>query len=83
MCAELTEQPARRLLHLVNYREEVLAKDIAVTLRLPSGRNAKQVNQVSPEHAKDVPLSFKQEDEMVKFTVPEVGVYEIVVIPLG
>ena len=37
LCAELSEQPGRRLVHLVNYRADGPIRDVAVALGLPPG----------------------------------------------
>ncbi|MFZ2641707.1 MAG: hypothetical protein WA117_11970, partial [Verrucomicrobiia bacterium] len=82
LCAELTEQPSRRMVHLVNYQMDRPQKDIAVRVALPKGRTAKSVTLASPEHAADITVSFKQESGFVTFTVPTVGVYEIAVVAM-
>ena len=80
LCAELTEQPHRRLVHLVNYRDDGPIDDVEVNLRLPAGRKAKAVELASPEHEDDRAVPFEQQPGVVTFTVPEVGVYEIAVV---
>ena len=80
LCAELTEQPDRRLVHLVNYRSEGPATDIATHVRLPAGRRAKTVALASPQHEHDLELPFSQKDGVVTFSVPKVDVYEIAVV---
>ncbi len=80
LCAELTEQPNRRLVHLVNYNAENPVKDAVVRVVLPKGRAAKSVTLASPEHAADITVPFKQEGGVVTFAVPTVGVYEIAVV---
>ena len=81
LCVELTEQPGRRLVHLVNYRSDSPARDIAVAVRLPRGARAKGVRLASPEHEADIVLPFHVEESgVVQFNVPTVGVYEIAVI---
>ncbi|MBI5819975.1 MAG: family 10 glycosylhydrolase [Verrucomicrobia bacterium] len=82
LCAELTEQPTRRMVHLVNYRTDNPVKDIAVRVALPKGRTAKSVTLASPEHTADITVSFKQDAGFVTFTVPTVGVYEIAVVAM-
>ncbi|MBM3861727.1 MAG: hypothetical protein FJ395_19050 [Verrucomicrobia bacterium] len=82
LCAELTEQPNRRLVHLVNYNAENPVKDAVVRVALPKGRTAKSVALASPEHAADITVPFKQDTGTVTFTVPSVGVYEIAVVTL-
>lgn len=80
LCAELTEQPGRRMVHLVNYRPDGPIEDVAVRLRLPAGRRAQSVVLASPEHERDIPVPFRQEAGAVTFTVPKVNVYEIAVV---
>jgi hypothetical protein len=80
LCTELTEQPGRRLVHLVNYRGDRLLKGITVRLRLPEGKRVQQVTLASPEHDDGPSVSFQEEASMVTFTVPQVGVYEIAIV---
>jgi hypothetical protein len=80
LCAELTEQPGRRMVHLVNYRSDGPIEDVAVRVRLPAGQEAKSVVLASPEHERDLPAPFRQEAGTVSFTVPKVNVYEIAVL---
>jgi hypothetical protein len=80
LCAELTEQPNRRMVHLVNYQTDSPLKDLAVRVALPKGRTARSVALASPEHAADITVPFKQESGAVTFTVPTIGVYEIAVV---
>ena len=80
LCAELTEQPGRRLVHLVNYQLGNPAKDISVQLRLPPGRSVKAVTLVSPERENDLEVSFQEQDGLIIFRVPQVHVYEIAMV---
>ena len=80
VCAELTGQPGRRLLHLVNYRAEATAKNVSARVRVPSGRRAQAVALASPQRAQELKIPFTQADDFVTFTVPEIPVYEIAVI---
>ncbi|MBI5686801.1 MAG: hypothetical protein HZC54_17170 [Verrucomicrobia bacterium] len=80
LCAELTEQPNRRMVHLVNYRTDNPMKDTTVRVALPKGRAAKSVTLASPDRANDITLPFKEEAGFVTFAVPAVGVYEIAVV---
>jgi hypothetical protein len=83
LCAELTEQPNRRLVHLVNYRADTPVKDAMVRVLLRPGRAARAVTLASPEHAADITIPFHQVPEGVTFTVPSIGVYEIAVVAHG
>lgn len=80
LCAELAEQPGRRLVHLVNYCSNQPAKNVAVRLRLPDGKKPAKVTLVSPGRDGGVDVPFAWLDGAVSFTVPEVDVYEIAVI---
>ena len=81
VCAELTRQSGRYLVHLVNYREDPV-KDVAVRVRVPSGRRAHAVTLASPAWQDDLDVPSETEDEMVAFTVPEVGVHVVAVITM-
>ncbi|MCC6127374.1 MAG: hypothetical protein IT426_20635 [Pirellulales bacterium] len=78
--AELTEQPRRRMVHLVNYRTDAPARQVAVALRLPAGCRAKSAVLAGPDHPADLPLTMTQDGDVVHVAVPEVKVYEIVVV---
>ena len=80
LCAELTQQPDRRLVHLVNYRDNEPARGVEVRLRLPAGQRARSVALASPDRPSDLAVSFEQQSDQVTFTVPEVRVYEIAVV---
>ena len=80
LCSELTEQPGRRLVHLVNYRADDPIKNITINLRLPAERHVEAVTLASPEREHDIKLNFKEQASVVTFTVPEVSVYEIAVV---
>jgi len=82
LCAELTEQADRRLVHLVNYRIGEPVENVAVRLRLPSGRNTKSVTLASPQREGDQAVPFEERDGIVTFTVPVVNVYEIALVAL-
>lgn len=81
LCCELTEQPNRRLVHLVNYRSDGAMEGVTVRLAVPQGRSVSSVTLASPEHD-DRSLSFTKQDGTVTFTVPRVNVYEIAVVAL-
>jgi hypothetical protein len=80
LCAELTEQSGRRLVHLVNYRSDAAIEDVKVRLRLPAGRRVESVILASPEREGEIDVPFQQEGRSVSFTVPKVGIYEIAAV---
>jgi len=83
LCTESTEQPARRLVHLVNYRSDGPMRDVAVSLQLPKGSRVKAVTLASPDRDADRSVPFDQHDGKVRFAVPEVRIYEIAAIELA
>ncbi len=82
LCSELTEQPGRRLVHLVNYRKNDPVKDVLVDMRLPVGCDVDTVLLRSPERERDIKLLYKEVRGRVKFVVPSVNVYEIAIIQI-
>lgn len=80
LCAELTEQPGRRLVHLVNYRTDTPARNINVTVQLPRGEPVKSVRLARPEHDKDVNLEIRRQEKAITCVVPAIDVYGIVVV---
>jgi len=82
LAAEFTQQPGRRLVHLVNYRSGEPAREVGLRLQLPAGSRVKSARLASPEREADAALPFQQQDGAVTLTVSEVRVYEIVVLEL-
>jgi hypothetical protein len=82
LCVELTQQPGRRLLHLVNYRADEPANNIEVAIRLPTSRDVASVALAGPQAAADVRLPFEVEGGSVKFVVPRVDIYGIAVVEM-
>ena len=69
----------RRLLHLVNYDQGHPASNIEVVIHQPSGNRASSVSLVSPD-SDTRPLSAMQLGRELRFTVPRLDVYSLVVI---
>jgi len=82
LCSELTEQPGRRLIHLVNYRADNPTKNIKISLRLPAESHVKAVTLVSPEREHGLEMTFKEQAGVVTFAVPQVSIYEIAVVTM-
>ncbi len=82
LCAEYTEQPGRRLVHLVNYRPEAPMRNVAVSIRLPQGGRVKGVSLASPVRDEDATADFTASDGQVRFTVPTVDVYVVAVVTI-
>lgn len=77
LCVEFTRQGERRLVHLVNYRDDGPIKDVRVRMRVPEGKSVGSVTIVGPDHAGELAVPFVEAKGQVAFKVPEVGVYEI------
>ena len=75
LCSEVTEQESRRLIHLVNYREDGPVRNVGVKLRVP--HKVRQVALASPDQIEEIAVPFEQQDGVISFTVPEVVVYTI------
>jgi hypothetical protein len=90
-------QPNRLLLHLVNYdRDETpikgvkgpalerpkAANNIAIDLRLPKGRTVKSIEIRSPDNKTSSLIQFTGQPGRVKFNVPSLLVYGVVVVRL-
>ncbi len=82
LCCELTEQPNRRLAHLVNYRDGEPMEMISAQLRIPRERTVTSVTLAGPEH-EDRSLVYTRKDGVVTFNVPCVRTYEVAVVALG
>ncbi len=78
LCCEVTGQPGKRLVHLVNYRQDGPARDVRVQLRVPD--TVRGLTLASPGRDGESSLTYEQTGDSVRFTVPEVAVYEIAVI---
>lgn len=77
LCCEVTDQPGRRLVHFVNYQQDKPARGVPVRLRVPGAVN--RLTLASPGRNTETSLSFEQEGETIRFTVPEIAVYEVAV----
>lgn len=69
----------RRVLHLVNYDEQTPVKNIGVTLSLAT-RQVRSVRSLVPGSESAMDLSYKQDGKLVRFTVPELKIYNLLVV---
>jgi len=77
LCAEITEQETRRLIHLVNYLPEQPINNVTVRVKVPAGRRVGKVMTGNPLREKDLALEYREQNNIVEFTVPSVYIYEI------
>ncbi len=80
LCAELTEQEDRKLVHLVNYRIEETMNNVSVRVRIDPEESVKEIVTSSPSRKEDLPLDFEVQTGFVKFTVPQIETYEVIQI---
>jgi hypothetical protein len=84
--AELLEQKnsGRLMVHLLNYDVErrPTVNNIEVSLQLPDGKTVKQVAVISPDEVAVLSLPHVVKDARVRFTLPKLVTYSIVVVTL-
>lgn len=83
--AELTEKKNKSSLfiHLVNYDfKNSLVRNIKVDIQIPEGKKVTQIIVQTPDGGKSDNLQFKENDGKVMFIVPQLEVYDIVVLKL-
>jgi hypothetical protein len=83
---ELTEQKDKdkMMVHLINYniRKEELVKDISVSLKIPAGKQVKELQLLSPDREGNESLPFTVKDGRAVFKVPRLEIYDLVVVKL-
>ncbi len=80
ICAEVVRQPARRLVHLVNYDPREPVADLPVRLRVPPARRPIHVRVADPLQPEDIEIPFEFEAETVRFRVPRLSVYAVGIV---
>ena len=78
---ELTEQEGKMMLHLINYNidKEKLVKNISVSLKIPEGKQIKELLLHSPDREGDEIINYTIVDGRAVFTVPTLEVYDLIV----
>lgn len=72
------------MLHLVNYDlKNPSVRDISVRMQVPEGKKATMVTVMTPDGASDRGIDFRQQGQEAVFAVPELAVYDLVVVELG
>ncbi|HLA38988.1 MAG TPA: hypothetical protein VJ417_03285 [Candidatus Glassbacteria bacterium] len=75
------KEKKQMILHLVNFRQDLL-KDIPVELKVPAGRKAKTLTLISEDVQPDKTVVFDQQTGRLSFRVPELKLYDMLVIQL-
>tara|TARA_R110002050_G_scaffold91784_6_gene192538 strand:+ start:25447 stop:27612 length:2166 start_codon:yes stop_codon:yes gene_type:complete len=72
------------MLHLVNYDtdRDSLVKNIEINLRVPEGKNVKDVRLFSPDGDIDIGINYHTNIDKVNFTIPQLETYNLIVIQL-
>jgi hypothetical protein len=85
--AEVTKQKEKDklLLHLVNYgvAKTPEVKGIEVEVEMPAGKKANRVTVLTPDRATEAALSYSAAPDRIRFTVPALETYNLVVIQLS
>jgi hypothetical protein len=77
------EDKSAFILHLINFDSSFsLIKDIKVDLQLPEGKKVSHIIAKTPDFRDDVNLKYFEINERIKFIVPELSIYNLVVINL-
>lgn len=69
------------ILHLVNF-DKVSVEDIGVELSIPDGKKTKSVVLISSDLPGKADIKFDQHNNMLNFQVPELKLYDMLVIQL-
>ena len=73
------------IIHLVNYdaQNHSLIKNISIRLKLPDGKQVKEITLFSPDiEVNGGTLSYQANDEYLSFSVPGLHVYDLVTVQL-
>jgi len=75
------ETQSRLLLHLVNFNyQNAGVENINVALKIPDGKKTRQVTVLSPDSKTTSTPAFRQEKGILRFTVPQLALYDLMVI---
>jgi len=83
---ELTEKQDQSsiMLHMLNYNvdQDTVIKNIRIDLKISGGREISEAEMLSPDLKNPRNLNFQFTQNLVSFTVPELRVYDLIVIHL-
>lgn len=72
------------MLHLVNFAMNgPTVRNISVTLKAPGLKKASRVTVMTPDASGEPSVSFRQNGSTIAFTIPELSVYNMVVVQFG
>jgi len=70
------------LLHLVNFNMKTRVSDVLVRFRVPAGFHLEDVSVESPDWDGKQRVPFKTQDDVATLTVPQLQVYDLVLLKL-
>ena len=71
------------MLHLINYDQKTpVAKNIKVAVKAPEGKKITEVTVLSPDRRSNETLKTKDIEKGVEFSVPQLSVYNLIVMKL-
>jgi hypothetical protein len=78
----LKEDNSAMLLHLLNYdfAKDSSIQNIKALVQAPQGKKVSLVTVLTPDGRKDETITFQQTGQQIRFTVPNLYVYDLVVI---
>ena len=83
---ELTEKLDKNvlMLHLLNYDVEnkSIIKNLDVRLKIPEGKNVEKVEILSPDREQITTLKYKSDKYRIQFQIPQLQLYNMVVVKL-
>lgn len=82
VCAELTSQPGRLLVHLVNYDPQKPVEKIIVTVGVPRRSKPTRILVADPQQEKDVEIPFETKGNRVHFVLPKLSVYAVAAVQM-
>jgi len=79
----LKEDKSALILHLLNFdSRNPSVKNIKVDAQVPEGKKAVSVKVITPDGRNDDILSFRENGQSIEFTVPQLSIYDLIVIKL-
>ena len=70
------------LIHLVNYRQDNVLRNLPVDVRIDAGKKVASVSLISPDLEGSSELEYKIKGDRCRFVVPSLEVYDVLVVRL-
>jgi hypothetical protein len=83
--AEFLNQPKKNevVITLVNFDRENDVTNIAVSLKVPSGKSVKNVAVLSPDWAGNKKLAYTKSGDRIEMVIPKLMLFDMLVVTLG